>query len=134
VLVFGGRIANAKYVWTDATDLAWLYDPVADTWTKAPGLPFARDRHTVSRLADARLLLVSGNGWPDGDAASAVCDPATGSWSVAAALSERRQLHAAALLGDGRVVVAGGAARDGGLGDRDRDGHAWRRRALAEEE
>ncbi|MCY1022477.1 kelch repeat-containing protein [Pyxidicoccus sp. MSG2] len=69
----------------------------------------AREAHTLTALADGRVLAVGGL-YGDGTATAAVdrYDPGTGAWTSVASLPSPRWSHVAVLLPDGKVLVAGG--------------------------
>jgi hypothetical protein len=84
------------------------WDPASATFAPAGSLIEARWKHTATRLADGRVLVVGGQG-PRGTVGSAeIWDPATGKTSPAGTLEHVRVGHTASLLPDGRVAVIGG--------------------------
>lgn len=101
VLVSGG--------WDGATALAnqELYNASTEGWTEAPVLATPRSRHSVTLLADGRVLIAGGeNAGTLGSVEIYSADPAA--VAMAASLSVPRSSHTATLLSDGRVLVAGG--------------------------
>lgn len=91
-----------------------VFDPATALWSAAAPLGTPRRLHTVTALADGRVLVVGGLGtgpsFPaSGLATAELYDPATGIWTRTGDLAEPRYSHSATLLADGRVLVAGGA-------------------------
>ena len=95
-----------------------VYDPVTGLWS-AVGNTMASKRlvHTQTRLADGRVLCVSGiNGatnilGQDAPTFTATCniyDPATNLFGAAASIPTARAAHRATLMGNGEVFVGGG--------------------------
>ncbi|WP_157440469.1 galactose oxidase-like domain-containing protein [Actinokineospora inagensis] len=85
------------------------------TWRRTAPMNVARDFHTLTTLADGKVLAVGGA--PSSDQSklntniltAEIWDPATEQWSTAASMAVPRQYHQTALLmPDGRVLVAGG--------------------------
>lgn len=74
----------------------------------------ARRMHTLTLLADGRVLMVGGEAGADLHPIDrvAVFDPATEQWTELDPLPEPRSNHTATLLDDGRVLVAGGGDSD----------------------
>jgi hypothetical protein len=76
----------------------------------APPLAHWRYRHTATRLADGRVLVIGGV--TDAEGGAEIYDPASQKWrelsSVPASWQRDRWGHSATLLVDGRVLVAGG--------------------------
>jgi hypothetical protein len=68
----------------------------------------ARRDHTVTVLANGKVLAVGGNGSSGQLASCELYDPATGQWTTTGSMSTARAAHAAVLLNDGTVLVAGG--------------------------
>lgn len=85
-----------------------IYDPATGTWQYTGSLNVARQLHTVTTLADGRILVAAGrnqnNAWLD---SAEVYDPATGTWSLTGAMNRSRYAHTATLLANGQVLVAG---------------------------
>ncbi|MBI5489467.1 MAG: hypothetical protein HY905_19190 [Deltaproteobacteria bacterium] len=108
VLVAGG--ANA----TDGTLAdATVYDEAGDRFEPVAPMAVRRMAHTLTALADGRVL--AAGGWSDTEVPSAstgaleVFDPESASWTTLPVRLERpRHDHVALLLPDCRVLVAGG--------------------------
>jgi len=66
----------------------------------------SRAEHAAVRLADGRVLVVSGNYYAA--SSTEIYDPATNSWHATAKLNVARNYPQAVLLNDGRVLVVGG--------------------------
>ncbi len=111
VLVAGGLGGNAALT---ALASCQVYDPSTGTWTATGGMATARLDHTATRLADGRVLAVSGQDLLGVTKGCEVYDPATGTWTGAASVWNGRAMHTATLLPDGSVLAAGGGA--GGAG------------------
>ncbi|MFC9590863.1 Kelch repeat-containing protein [Streptomyces sp. NPDC056944] len=94
-------------------DGAALFHPDEARWTVTAPLLRARRMHTLTPLADGRVLAVGGitgpQAYPPPALATAeLYDPVTATWTATGDLHEARHSHAAARLPDGRVLVAGG--------------------------
>lgn len=110
----GGREVKARLevrggtieLFVDAQGEAVLVDPL---WAPAGSMSVARVEHTMTRLADGRVLVVGGVG-SDGSTLRSpeLYNPANNTWSGAGGMSTYRRGHSATLLNDGRVLVAGG--------------------------
>jgi hypothetical protein len=119
VLVVGG--------WTDdffqtSTDRAELYDPITGMWSSTASLSLARSFHTVTRLADDKVLVAGGYRdnqvripgspgtfyVPTSLDEAELFDPVMGTWEVVGNLNGARDSHTATLLPNGEVLVAGG--------------------------
>jgi N-acetylneuraminic acid mutarotase len=90
-----------------------LFDPAAGTWSATGPLGTPRRMHTLTVLADGRVLAAGGNTGgtsypPAGLTSAELYDPETGTWSPTGAMANPRGGHSATLLPDGRVLVAGG--------------------------
>jgi N-acetylneuraminic acid mutarotase len=96
---------------------AETYNPATNTWTAAALMKTARTGHTVTRLADGRVLVAGGMAWmyenirPYCMALAEIYDPATNVWTSAGSMTAGRCGQTATLLPDGRVLVAGGWSR-----------------------
>jgi hypothetical protein len=101
VLVVGGADAAVAPLGTSE-----VYDPSTNTWG-ATAMTATRYEHTLTRLANGKVLAVGGLGTGDGTAE--IYDPVAGSWAPAPNNpGAPRWEHAAVLLGNGKVLVAGG--------------------------
>ena len=104
---------------TDALrfQMCWLagdtqvYDPAADRWSAAPGLPTPRE-HLGAAASGGRVYVVGGRtgGLGGNLAAAEVFDPAAGRWSAVADLPTARGGLAATATAGGQVVAVGGEA------------------------
>ncbi|MEA2228189.1 MAG: hypothetical protein QOF04_1819 [Solirubrobacteraceae bacterium] len=99
------------------TRTAELYDPGANTWTKAANMSTGRFQPTMTVLHDGRVLVAGGSGDIETArgilaavplATAEVYDPAKNSWTDVPSMSVPRSLHTATLLRSGDVLVAGG--------------------------
>jgi hypothetical protein len=102
---------------------AWTWDPATGALdaTGAPTAPFVAGR--AVRLADGRVLLVSGLKDGLGMAEAEVYDPDTGTFTPTGPLASGRFAPSATLLGDGKVLVVGGQASESG--DKIGDAEIW---------
>ncbi len=107
VLVLGGVGADKPPVSLAAVD---RFAPSTSSWISVPPLPIPRQQHSVSKLADGRVLVIGGF-----DVASAtyhstseIYDPATNKWSPGPSLPEPRFGQASLTFPSGRVLVVGG--------------------------
>ncbi|GAA2432774.1 hypothetical protein GCM10010191_53490 [Actinomadura vinacea] len=110
VLLAGGEDARRN-----AFGEAAVYDPGVNAWKPTAYLTTTRRLHTLTRLADGRVLAVGGIGGPfslpPGELASAeIYDPATETWTPTGSMHQARWFHSATLLPDGKVLVAGGVS------------------------
>lgn len=113
--LFTGGIAGRG---TFASNTALLYDHEAEEWV-ALSLLDARVGHTMTTLADGRILIVGG--W-NGDTAQSdfahtsaeLFDPSTRSFQFTGPLAVGRTGHAAGRLPDGRILVTGGEPNHSG--------------------
>ena len=85
------------------------------TWQSAAPMNYARVYHTLTMLADGRVLAVGGEATSDqnqvttGVLPAEIWDPASGQWTAAGSMSAARNYHSTAvLMPDGTVLVAGG--------------------------
>jgi N-acetylneuraminic acid mutarotase len=120
VLVVGGSNGINGNTYPDRAE---IYNPALGTWSSAGNLlnptppndpsfgvlAGGRIQHTLTLLADGRVLLVGGsNGGPFTLGNAQIYDPATNQWSLAANLGRPRAGHTATLLPNGKVLIAGG--------------------------
>ncbi|PJN26148.1 kelch repeat-containing protein [Kitasatospora sp. CB02891] len=107
VLVVGGVDATGA-----AVGRAAVYDPTADTWTGTATQPSPRRLHSVTAMADGKVLVAGGIGGSTapGLASAEVYDPAADTWTPVGTMSQARWGHSAVLLPSGKVLVAGGSA------------------------
>ncbi len=82
----------------------------SEHWTQVGSLADKRAGHTLTALADGRVLAAGGGENLTGLDSSEVFDPSTQSWSRVGSLTLRRKYHTATLLSDSRVLVVGGHA------------------------
>ena len=105
ILLTGGR-----YGAVDVRTSAEIFDPATNAWTATGSMQRGRAGHTLTRLADGRIL--AAGGWTSGgfDNTAEIYNPATGTWAFTASMSKAKWFHTATLLNDGlgRVLVAGG--------------------------
>ncbi len=90
------------------------------TWQATAPMNTARVYHTLTMLADGRVLAVGGEPTSDqtvvttGVLSTEIWDPATQTWTNDAPIAAARNYHSTAvLLPDGRVLVAGGGHEEG---------------------
>jgi hypothetical protein len=125
ILYSGG--APSVLTTTTASASTSVIDLTAATPTWQPTAPMktARVYHTLTMLADGRVLAIGGEPTSDqtvvtsGVLTTEIWDPATQTWTNDAPISAARNYHASAiLLPDGRVMVAGGGHEEslGGAG------------------
>lgn len=94
---------------------AAVLDLATGTWTATAPLTETRRLHTMTRLANGRILAAAGAAgafrYPvPGLTSAELYDPVRGTWTPTGSLGEARSGHSATLLADGRVLVAGGDA------------------------
>lgn len=87
---------------------AELYDPGTDSFTLTGSMTTRRGGHTVTKLADGRVLIVGGQQGTETLTSAEIYDPATGAFTPTGSMAKARWGHASALLPDGRVLVVGG--------------------------
>jgi hypothetical protein len=111
VLIVGGSVAGGT------VSGAEIFDPATETFTPiATAVPSRRYSHTVTRLADGRVLVYGGFGaGPDGaPLPPEVFDPATNRFTALTAPETNvRANHAAVGVADGSVWIVGGEDIDG---------------------
>lgn len=106
VLVAGGYSCSSGCFSGTSRATAELYDPTTGTWAPTGTMSRARYYHTVTLLANGKVLAVGGA--PGGSATAELYDPSTGTWASTGSMSAPRYLHTATLLPNGKVLVAGG--------------------------
>ena len=108
---------------TASTNGTAVIDLTATTPTWRTTAPMNQNRvyHTLTMLADGRVLAIGGSGTSDqhvittGVLPTEIWDPATETWSPAAPIAVSRNYHStAALMPDGRVLIAGGGHPNAG--------------------
>lgn len=115
VLVAGGFL-NDPFSITGGSALssAELYDPATGTWTETTSsMVKQRYRHTATLLANGKVLVAAGTGYPQGSSvheSAELYDPASGTWTLTGGLNNARHDHTATLLPGDKVLVAGGYA------------------------
>ena len=103
---------------TAAVNIAYLYDPTANTWTATGSMNAARALAGVSVLSSGKVL-VAGGASSGGSTLSTLAstetyDPSTGTFTSGPSMTDARVLFSETTLNDGRVLVTGGAG--GGSG------------------
>jgi hypothetical protein len=88
--------------------LAPVADSAAGSWALTGSMGTPRHWHSVTRLADGRVLTAGGSNSSEILASSELYDPATGRFSPTGSMTVPRFGHTAVLLADGRVLVVGG--------------------------
>jgi N-acetylneuraminic acid mutarotase len=92
-----------------------IYDPAANTWTRAASMASGRARGIAVVLPGGRILVVGGvDPAYKPKAGAEIYDPARGAWQAAGQLGTAVHGPAVALLRDGRVLAAGGAVDPSG--------------------
>jgi hypothetical protein len=107
VLTFGGDTNSSQFADTTRVE-EWT--PAQRAWSIRGDVRCNRNRHTATRLADGRVLLVGGYELGTG-AAIARCewfDPATSTFAPGPLLTTSRFYHATVPLADGRLLAIGG--------------------------
>jgi hypothetical protein len=88
---------------------------VPGQWAVVGQLSAGRSGHTITSLADGRLLIAGGENDAGLVAQAEIYDPTTQTVSPAGDLAVPRKDHAAVLLNDGRVLLVGGERSAGVL-------------------
>lgn len=109
---FGGPINDDDF---EKVRRVEQWDAATATWTVRGHLICNRFRHTATRLADGRILLIGGFATgPAADRDAEVWVPGVGARPANGDLLRRRAGHTATLLADGHVLVIGGTDLDTG--------------------
>jgi len=122
VMVVGCQSGPAEPIATSTETTRSTVMPAATPQLIEVGtMQIARAVHTLTELADGRILIVGGctsagcdTGSPDG-ATAELFDPTTRTFTLTGPLRTSRDDHAAIRLADGRVLVAGGWGGQGVL-------------------
>ena len=92
----------------------------APAWQQTAPMAYARTYHTLTMLADGRVLAVGGESTSDqavvtsGVTATEIWDPSSQVWTAGAPMAAARNYHSTAVLQpDGTVLVAGGGHPQG---------------------
>ena len=119
ILYSGG--APSVITATAASATTAVIDTSAATpgWRQTASMNTARVYHTLTMLADGKVLAVGGEQSSDqtnvtsGVLSTEIWDPSTETWTTGASMAAARNYHSTAvLMPDGRVLVAGGGHED----------------------
>ncbi len=119
IMIAGGEVPDAPAGATGSDSNRHLadvefYDPSSGEFARGGPLLSPRSAHTLTLLADGRVLVAGGWG-PEGPLATAeVYDPSTGTSTPTSAMTTGRAYHATVALADGRVLLIGGDGPDAG--------------------
>lgn len=108
VLVAGGTTeTSSSLVPTEACE---IWDPATGSWSATASLTQARSSHTLTRLADGRVLLAGGISAAKTTLSTArIYSPTAGTWGSEIAMYAPRSSHRAVTLDDGRVLLVAGS-------------------------
>ncbi len=112
------KLSDGKVLITGHFKQSEVYDPTVGpdgTFTATSGtMKEEKARHTLTLLADGRVLILGGQ-CNDGVvvATAEIYNPADGSVTDIGNMNTSRQNHAAVLMNDGRVFITGGSDNDG---------------------
>ncbi len=115
LLVSGGY---QYFNWNGTT--TWLasaetYDPVGGTWTAVGAMASKRRFHTLTTLANGKVLAVGGDDTYFAATTAELYDPGTTAWTATASPKAAREYATATLLSPGnKVLIAGGTNAYGG--------------------
>lgn len=95
-----------------------LFALATGAWTATGSLGVPRAGHSVTTLADGRVLAAGGSstwpnaytGGPKALSSAELFSPGSDVWTATGSMAEARYAHAATLLPDGRVMVTGGVS------------------------
>ncbi|MBI4218239.1 MAG: S8 family serine peptidase, partial [Elusimicrobia bacterium] len=90
-----------------------IYDYLTNSWTETASLNQPRFGHTMTVLADGRILVTGGRDEQSSSLSLNSCeifDPRARRWESANPMRYGRTFHAATLLKNGKVLVTGGSA------------------------
>jgi hypothetical protein len=105
VLITGGLTQRP----TGATEV--IYDPGKGEFKPTGAMAKRRNGHTLTNLADGRVLAIGGEKGAAGSAE--VYDPTAKAWAKAPAPDHGRHGHAALRLSDGTILLVGGVDANG---------------------
>ncbi len=119
-ILYSGGAPSVINTTTAAATTAVIDTTVATpTWRQTAPMKTARVYHTLTMLADGKVLAVGGEPTSDqttvtsGVLSTEIWDPATETWTAGPSMSAARNYHSTAvLMPDGRVLVAGGGHED----------------------
>jgi hypothetical protein len=115
ILYSGGAPSVISTTTASATTAVLDTTGATPTWRTTSPMNTARVYHTLTMMADGKVLAVGGEATSDQNAVTTgilsteVWDPATETWTTGPSMSAARNYHSTAvLMPDGRVLVAGG--------------------------
>jgi hypothetical protein len=112
VLIVGGDVLGEGT--NIPTNVAELYDPVANTFTATGPLNVARANHVAVLLPNGKVLIAGGvNGSNQAEVSAELYDPAAQTFSFTGPLGSAQSSPAAVLLANGQVLVLGGTGTAG---------------------
>ena len=107
VLIVGGQSDDEGAA--SALQTAEIFDPATGSYMQAADLPGPRFQHSMTRLADGRVLVAGGVDQQGNKLANAVVyNPADDSWSSMISMGAARPQHSATRVADGSVWLIGG--------------------------
>jgi hypothetical protein len=113
-LMGNGKLLYAGGGYPTPTGQVAIYDPTPRTWSSGNPLAIARFHHTVTALANGRVLVAGGKNAAGQLLSSAeLYDPTTGNWTTVGSMGVVRENHAAVRLANGKVLITGGASASG---------------------
>jgi N-acetylneuraminic acid mutarotase len=110
IYIFGGRTGD---IYNGTTlNYTYLYDPVADSWTKKTDMPLPRAFLTAS-VIDNKIYLIGGSsvGY-EGSSTVLMYDPASDMWITKARLPRPTAGHTANVFNGKIYVIGGGISHD----------------------
>jgi hypothetical protein len=112
VLIVGGDVLGEGT--NIPTNVAELYDPVANTFTATGPLNVARANHVAVLLPNGKVLIAGGvNGSNQAEVSAELYDPVAQTFSFTGPLGSAQSSPAAVLLANGQVLVLGGTGTAG---------------------